>query len=215
MEKNYLTCYIALRCQVNLFCLNWRQICNGIVDCGRGEDERADLCFQIESNPCHSENEFRCQDGRCIPMTMRLNSISACLDLSQMQLFSVDLYQLNTMLIRFFIQIWSPVWMHVRIIIIWNISLNYSLRMMKVTDLCNCFWSARRQSISNNPVGKNSILSRIRLFIHWFIFYMIKINLGWICSTIQVQISSVIEKNFVQIILLISSHSRRIISLVS
>jgi hypothetical protein len=58
VENDYSTCYIGIQCQTNLFCLDWRQICNGIVDCDYGEDEPIDLCLQMESNQCHSENEF-------------------------------------------------------------------------------------------------------------------------------------------------------------
>ena len=82
LENNYLTCYIGLKCQTNLFCLDWRQICNGIVDCDHGEDEPADLCLQMESNQCHPEEEFRCQNGLCIPITMTSIAVGICSDLS-------------------------------------------------------------------------------------------------------------------------------------
>jgi hypothetical protein len=82
LENAYSTCYIGLKCQTNLFCLDWRQICNGIVDCDYGEDEPAELCLQMESNQCHPENEFRCKTGLCIPNTMASNVIEACPDRS-------------------------------------------------------------------------------------------------------------------------------------
>jgi hypothetical protein len=70
LDKKYSTCYIGLQYQTNLFCLDWRQICNGIVDCDHGEDEPAELCLQMETNQCHPEKEFRCQNGLCMPMTI-------------------------------------------------------------------------------------------------------------------------------------------------
>jgi hypothetical protein len=47
MIINYSTCYIGIQCQTNLFCLDWRQICNGIVDCDYGEDEPDELQMNV------------------------------------------------------------------------------------------------------------------------------------------------------------------------
>ncbi|CAF2505877.1 unnamed protein product [Rotaria sp. Silwood2] len=48
-------------------CLEWREICDGIVDCIHGEDEQ--LCQILEVNECH-DNEYRCHfGGQCIPST--------------------------------------------------------------------------------------------------------------------------------------------------
>ena len=76
------TCFIGLQCQTNLVCLDWRQICNGIVDCDHGEDEPEELCLQMESNQCHPEKEFRCQNGHCIPISMASSKTEICLDRS-------------------------------------------------------------------------------------------------------------------------------------
>ncbi|CAF1513678.1 unnamed protein product, partial [Adineta steineri] len=52
-------------------CLDWREICNGIIDCiGVGDsfgiDE--DHCEELEMNEC-KEDEYRCQNGaHCIPL---------------------------------------------------------------------------------------------------------------------------------------------------
>ena len=78
------TCFIGLQCQTNLVCLDWRQICNGIVDCDHGEDEPEELCLQMESNQCHPEKEFRCQNGHCIPISIGFSTTTTgfCLDRS-------------------------------------------------------------------------------------------------------------------------------------
>ena len=82
MKIDYLTCYIGIQCQTNLFCLDWRQICNGIVDCDYGEDEPFELCLQMELNQCNSEKEFRCKNGLCIPISFAYDIIEDCLDRS-------------------------------------------------------------------------------------------------------------------------------------
>jgi hypothetical protein len=92
VKNDYLTCYIGIQCQTNLFCLDWRQICNGIIDCDYGEDEPDELCLQMESNQCHPEEEFRCQNGLCIPITMASAVPDACLDRSDgTQIFDTNL----------------------------------------------------------------------------------------------------------------------------
>ena len=61
------TCYKHLKCNRGGadLCLDWREICNGKVDCiGDGEDEAE--CWQMEINECN-ENEYRCHNGLCIP----------------------------------------------------------------------------------------------------------------------------------------------------
>ncbi|CAF1552061.1 unnamed protein product, partial [Adineta steineri] len=61
------TCYIHLKCDRGgpLICLDWREICNGRIDClNDGIDETG--CFNLEMNECN-ENEYRCHNGLCIP----------------------------------------------------------------------------------------------------------------------------------------------------
>ncbi|CAF4025519.1 unnamed protein product, partial [Rotaria sp. Silwood1] len=63
-----LICYTHLKCDrgpgVNT-CLDWREVCDGHVDCGgKGEDETG--CFNLEINEC-GDDEFRCYNGMCIP----------------------------------------------------------------------------------------------------------------------------------------------------
>ncbi|CAF1430373.1 unnamed protein product [Rotaria sordida] len=50
-------------------CLDWREICNGIIDCigdNFGIDEK--YCDELEMNEC-KEDEYRCHNGaQCIPL---------------------------------------------------------------------------------------------------------------------------------------------------
>ena len=72
MEYHYFTpelsCYIHLTCNRDLMkvCLDWREICDERADCRDGEDERE--CAILEENLCN-EDEFRCHNGQCIPLT--------------------------------------------------------------------------------------------------------------------------------------------------
>lgn len=66
-------------------CLDWREICDGKVDCINEEDER--WCEQLDSLEC-PENEYRCHyGGQCIPQTfVRDSRLSIdCLDGSDEQ----------------------------------------------------------------------------------------------------------------------------------
>ena len=87
---DYFTCYIGIRCQTNLFCLDWRQICNGIVDCDQGQDEPFDLCSQMESNECDPKTQFRCQNGMCVPMSRAFKREGGCLDQSDRRTLLID-----------------------------------------------------------------------------------------------------------------------------
>jgi hypothetical protein len=65
------SCYIHLPCEYRSWapmCLDWREICDGKVDCiDSGIDEAN--CFDLEKNECE-ENEYRCQNGLCIPQEL-------------------------------------------------------------------------------------------------------------------------------------------------
>ncbi|CAF3844736.1 unnamed protein product [Rotaria sp. Silwood1] len=53
-------------------CLDWRQICNGKVDCMNGEDEQ--WCEKLEMNTC-ADDEYRCHyGGQCIPLIFARDS---------------------------------------------------------------------------------------------------------------------------------------------
>ena len=61
-----LPCYVHLKCDRGRsdLCLDWREICNGRIDCiDEGLDEA--FCFQMELNQCQ-QNEYRCHNGLCI-----------------------------------------------------------------------------------------------------------------------------------------------------
>ncbi|CAF4741191.1 unnamed protein product, partial [Rotaria sp. Silwood2] len=64
-------------------CLDWRQICNGKIDCMRGEDEQ--WCETLEMTTC-ADDEYRCHyGGQCIPMQFVRDSTFSidCLDGSE------------------------------------------------------------------------------------------------------------------------------------
>ena len=77
------TCYVHLQCDLGFsaLCIRWDVICDGIVRCINGTDE--EHCWQLEINECN-ENEFRCQNGQCIPRSFLAENNKAyeCLDLT-------------------------------------------------------------------------------------------------------------------------------------
>lgn len=63
------TCYIHLKCirGSSLVCLDWREVCDGKVDCLNGGPDEEN-CFPLEINECN-KNEYRCHNGmQCIPL---------------------------------------------------------------------------------------------------------------------------------------------------
>ncbi|CAF4304670.1 unnamed protein product, partial [Adineta steineri] len=78
------TCYILLECDRggSSMCLDWREICNGRIDCLNGGIDEIQ-CFNLEINECN-ENEYRCHNGLCIPkFFLEMDSHEAqCLDRS-------------------------------------------------------------------------------------------------------------------------------------
>ncbi|CAF0967314.1 unnamed protein product [Didymodactylos carnosus] len=75
---NYLTCYMGLKCVGQRLYLDWRQICNSIVDCDNGEDELD--CLQLEINECDNKTEYHCKSGMCIDKTFASDLIHDCQD---------------------------------------------------------------------------------------------------------------------------------------
>ena len=59
-----ILCYETLICPESPLCLDWHEICDGIQRCASGIDE--ENCDKLEFNECE-ENEFRCNNGMCIP----------------------------------------------------------------------------------------------------------------------------------------------------
>ncbi|CAF2574165.1 unnamed protein product [Rotaria sp. Silwood2] len=82
-EPTTLTCYTHLQCDRGsiLACLDWSEICDGIIDCRNGVDEEP--CWQIEINECE-DNEERCLNWQCIPTTFFHDNpnVFECLDRS-------------------------------------------------------------------------------------------------------------------------------------
>ncbi|CAF1238873.1 unnamed protein product [Adineta ricciae] len=61
-----MTCYVLIECHRDglKWCLDWREICNGVLDCfDEGIDEEG--CFVLEMNAC-ADDEYRCHNGMCI-----------------------------------------------------------------------------------------------------------------------------------------------------
>ena len=62
-----ITCYTHLSCKyggADFACLDWREVCDGKVDCANGGNDEKH-CFELEMNECE-ENEYRCQNGLCV-----------------------------------------------------------------------------------------------------------------------------------------------------
>ncbi|CAF1031768.1 unnamed protein product [Didymodactylos carnosus] len=83
MTIDFVTCYTDIQCKNNILCLDWRQICNGIIDCEEGEDEAG--CLELEMNECNAETEFRCKNGMCIPKSFAYDLMYDCHDQSDEQ----------------------------------------------------------------------------------------------------------------------------------
>jgi hypothetical protein len=69
-------------CQVRFSPLEWRQICDGIIQCEDASDEFN--CHLLELNQCE-ENEYRCRNGMCIPNQFAFDGTLDCLDCSDEQ----------------------------------------------------------------------------------------------------------------------------------
>ncbi|CAF0938005.1 unnamed protein product [Adineta steineri] len=78
------TCYTNIKCDRGgtLMCLDWREICNGRIDCLNGGVDEEE-CFQLEINECE-ENEYRCHHGLCLSTEISNNEqyLTDCLDRS-------------------------------------------------------------------------------------------------------------------------------------
>lgn len=72
------------------FCLDWREVCDGKVDCFDGEDEH--MCEKLDLNQC-TNDEYRCHNGQCIPSVFFRDGLYNldCLDGSDEQ--ELDRYQ--------------------------------------------------------------------------------------------------------------------------
>ena len=78
-----LTTYVdGITCEVNDQLLEWRHICDGIIQCRNGADESS--CHLLEFHKCE-ENEFQCRNGMCIPSEFVFDAMPDCMDLSDEQ----------------------------------------------------------------------------------------------------------------------------------
>ncbi|CAF1467884.1 unnamed protein product [Adineta ricciae] len=90
-----ITCYNHMKCNysIPLGCLDWRDICDGKVDCvNSGEDEKH--CLDLELNHCR-ENEYQCRNGMCIDEEFMMDDIidsfnMGCLDRTDTKYLSID-----------------------------------------------------------------------------------------------------------------------------
>ena len=79
-----LACYIHIKCDRggSDLCLDWREVCDGRIDCLNGGVDEAE-CFQLESNQCN-QNEYRCHNGLCISKLLLGDHVPHCLDQSDL-----------------------------------------------------------------------------------------------------------------------------------
>ncbi|XP_030081736.1 modular serine protease-like [Drosophila hydei] len=66
----------VMQCPKSNKCLTWGQVCNGVVDCKKGEDENFSLC---ESTQCVPDS-FKCEKGGCINKDSLCDQIIDCAD---------------------------------------------------------------------------------------------------------------------------------------
>ncbi|CAF1657122.1 unnamed protein product, partial [Adineta ricciae] len=55
----------------SIICLDWREICDGKVDCSNGLDEY--YCHELEMNECNIATEYRCSNAQCIDKVLYAN----------------------------------------------------------------------------------------------------------------------------------------------
>ncbi|CAF1157328.1 unnamed protein product [Didymodactylos carnosus] len=75
-------CYADITCNTGMVCLEWRNICDGIVQCDDYADEKN--CYLLKENQCELD-EFRCRNGMCIPDEFVFDGQFDCMDLSDEQ----------------------------------------------------------------------------------------------------------------------------------
>ena len=78
-ENNSSTCYVLFNCTTHTgFCLDWREINDGLTHCKNGEDEKD--FSNMELNECNVKTEYRCRNGLCIPRSFLFDRSFDCPD---------------------------------------------------------------------------------------------------------------------------------------
>ncbi|CAF4221559.1 unnamed protein product, partial [Rotaria magnacalcarata] len=72
----------GIECNAGALCLEWRQVCDGIVNCDNGADETN--CHFLEFHQC-SLDEFQCRNRMCIPLEFLFDGLIDCMDASDEQ----------------------------------------------------------------------------------------------------------------------------------
>ncbi|UJR12908.1 hypothetical protein I4U23_017082 [Adineta vaga] len=80
LAETHGTCIEGIQCDGRDICLDWREICNGHVDCLNYKDE--EFCNELEINECDPQTEYRCSNGLCISHHFFYDLIPDCLDKS-------------------------------------------------------------------------------------------------------------------------------------
>ncbi|CAF4076984.1 unnamed protein product, partial [Rotaria sordida] len=104
-DDNIGTCYSFLTNCYNYplsVCLDWREICDGKLDCTNGEDEK--YCQLLEMNEC-PDDTYRCHyGGQCIPLTFVKDGPTSpdCLDgTDEIELYEEELYRSKSACLTF------------------------------------------------------------------------------------------------------------------
>ena len=69
-------------CNASFPPVEWRQICDGIIQCENAVDELH--CDRLELNEC-GQDEYRCRNGMCIPKESSFDGVFDCMDSSDEQ----------------------------------------------------------------------------------------------------------------------------------
>ena len=76
-------CFVdEIQCNAGMLCLEWRQVCDSIINCDNGADEIN--CHLLEFYNCASD-EFQCRNGMCIPLEFLFDGSIDCMDTSDEQ----------------------------------------------------------------------------------------------------------------------------------
>jgi hypothetical protein len=82
-EMGRIACLVdGIQCNAGLLCLEWRQVCDGIIQCEDAIDETN--CNLLEFHRCFPD-EFQCHNGMCIPQTFLFDATIDCMDRSDEQ----------------------------------------------------------------------------------------------------------------------------------